>query len=302
MSTIRTLETSPSRRHQVCAVCDADVLFLPKCPACGTPTGSTVAPPSAGGQTGQVLSYAEAARARSRTVLPDELTRAWQPPAPSGRAAHRSDDWTASGSAAKRTLRRARPLAAIAVVLAIAIAISIAVTQASDHHTASVLSPPVLSSPQRYVATGLPFEATFPTKPVVSHDQLRLLNLPYTATVYSATAGSSTVSIGIYPLPLGKPGHFSVGAFVRNFLGAGGVTPAGTTLSSDGITKVDGMATVFLAATTDGGASAGFGRLVLDGHIAYEILAIGPATTIDSTFQQVMRHFRIVNPALGTTF
>jgi hypothetical protein len=302
MSTVRALETNPNRSLQVCAVCDADVLFLTTCPACGTPTGSTVAPARTTGQTGQVLSYAEAARARSRTPLPDELTRAWQAPAPRTRPATKSDDWTASGSGRKRTLRLARPLAAIGALLVVALGISVAVTQLADHHSNSLLSPPALTPPQRYVTSGLPFEATFPATPVVSHDQLLLLKLPYTATVYSATSGSSTVSIGVYPLPLGKAGHFSVRDFVRSFLAASDSTPAGTTLKAEGITKVHGMAEVSLATTTSGGRSAGFGTLVLDGHIAYEILAIGPASTVDSTFQQVMRHFRIVNPALGTTF
>lgn len=306
---------------QRCAVCDADVLFLPVCPACGSPTGNDgvpppppVAPPpiawppeatGGGGQMGTMVSFADAARKRNHGALPDQLVRAWAPPpgalvSPSSRA----DDFAVARR--HRTIvpaRRGRVLlgAAVAVVLAAALGLQLSHL---DRQPAAGIPPhgSAPAAPSRYEAGGLPFTAAFPVAPTLSHEHLSLLGLGYVASSYTAESSGTVLSVGVYPLPVGFGHPVPVATFVRNFLRIEGVERPGTSVSAGAMTKMQGLDAAMLAGTSDGGRVATFGAIVLDGHVVYELLATGPATTVEGTFGTFLARFRIVDPALGFTF
>jgi hypothetical protein len=189
-------------------------------------------------------------------------------------------------------------LVAIAVLAVAAIGGPILANELSSHSQQNQLDAPALTSPQRYEASGLPFVAEFPSAPSVGHVHLALVRAPYTATIYTADSGSSAVTVGVYPFPLGKLGRFSAGTFIHTVISHGALASR-PTLRERGATEIQGLPAAFLASTHDGGALADFGVMVLDGHVAYEILVSGPATTVDTTFQHVMSTFRIVDPADG---
>lgn len=319
---------------QRCAVCDADVLFLSVCPACGSPTGNataaaapgavaaSVAAPAAaaaaagpGARMGQMVSFADAARARNKTALPDELIKAWQPVPPVRHP--RRDEFVAASSSSRWRggSRRSRILAAAAAIVVAAAAVGVQLSHgtvappghdALTHGTAPAArsthasgSGPAMS---RYEAAGMPFSAAFPSAASMSRQHLRLLHLPYVATSYTSISAGTMVSVGVYPLPIRFGARVPLGTFVRSFLRLSGVVPPGSKVSAGHMTKLQGLDSVMVAGTADGGLSATFGAIVLDGHIVYEVLATGPATSVDQTFQKFLARFRIADPALGWTF
>jgi hypothetical protein len=306
---------------QRCAVCDADVLFLAVCPACGSPTGSEGLPPprpaapppvawppaavDGGHQMATMVSFADAARKRNQGALPDQLVRAWAPPP--GAVVSRSssaDDFAVARR--HRTLvpaRKGRVLLGVAVAVALATALGLQLShlgRPAAGGTPTHGSAP--AAPSRYEAGGLPFTAAFPVAPTLSHEHLSLLGLGYVASSYTAESSGTVLSVGVYPLPVGFGHPVPAATFVRTFLRLDGVEPPGTSVSAGAMTKIQGLDAAMLAGTADGGRVATFGAIVLDGHIVYELLATGPATTVDRTFGTFLAHFRIVDPALGFTF
>lgn len=256
---------------------------------------------------GQMVNFQDAARARQKSGLPEELLRAWQPPA-TDRRSPKSDDWSSTNGAGTQVRRLRRPLALLAAAAVVIAGASIAAVELTSH--GNPLSStgtgsggaPKFAAPARYHARGFPFVASFPSKPTVSHQKLHLLRLPYTATTYTAQDGSTSISVGVYPLPVGNPLNYHLHQFVHAFVNTSGTAPAGATVHAGAVSTFQGVKAVSLAGTADGGTSAGFGLIVLDGHVAYEILAIGPSSSVDSTFRSALKHFRIVKPSLGFTF
>jgi hypothetical protein len=267
------------------------------------------------------------ARARStKSGLPPELVRAWQTPAQAAqvRREPKVEEWSAgaaSGGKRGKAIKRAW-LAAGAVVAAVGLtAGGLALT--GHHSPAGAASGPIaggsnpaiqpngsssqssgssshsVAAAQTYAASGLPFAAEFPASPTKTQQHLHLLNVPFTATTYTSTSGSTTESVGVYPLPLGNGAHFDLANFVHAFLG---MDPSSTTLTPGPTTTFQGMKAVPLAATSSGGNEAFFGLLVLDGHVVYEVLVSGPATTVDTDWHAALAKFRVVHPALGTSF
>lgn len=304
-----------------CAVCDADVLFLAVCPACGSPTGNDGRPPpppaapppvawppaavAGGDQMGVMVSFADAARMRNRAALPEALVRAWAPVPGTGPSPSSSGDDFAVARRRRALLpsRRSLALLVAAVVVALAAAIGLQLFHLAGRPAAGI--PPQRSSPvavSRYEAGGLAFMAAFPVGPTLSHEHLSLLGLGYVASSYTAESAGTLLSVGVYPLPVGFGRPVPAATFVRNFLRLDGVEPSGSSVSAGAMTKIEGLDAAMLAGTADGGRSATFGAIVLDGHIVYELLATGPATTVDQTFKRFLAHFRIVDPALGFTF
>ncbi|MHB8243733.1 MAG: hypothetical protein ACYDGN_00065 [Acidimicrobiales bacterium] len=308
MSIVGARNSSGASDRQRCGICDADVLFLTVCPACGAPVGSRVpvltdAASSERPQPARVSSFAEVARAQSRTPLPEQLIRAWEPPGPR-RTPPRPDEWTSGGK--RRHLRRTTsvPRSRLSVVLLIALVVlggSIAALQLSNRAGHGRLGPPMLTSPRIYDMSGNPFQAAFPSHPTTRALPLHLLRLRYTASLYSSISGSSTVMVGVYPLPVGNPKNFRSGPLIRTLLATAGSVSAGTTLHGGVSATIQGLRSEWIATTTSGGQRSSFGVLVLDGHVVYEVLVTGPATTADITFHRFLRHFKITNPAGGFT-
>lgn len=240
-----------------------------------------------------MVSFAEAARTRSRAVIPDELTRAWDRPGESRRVAPSSaDEWVAAARHAPpvRIASRSRILWVLAIILvAGAATVGVMTTRGGSS------SPARTAAPQSYQASGFPFAVSFPVAPSVSHIRLQLMNVPYTATLYSATSGTTDVAVGVYPFPIGVP-KMSGQAFLRIFASHPGSAPAEARLRSGRSATIQGLPALWLAASANGGASAGFSVLVLDGHVAYEILVTGPSTSVTTTLGQIVRTFRVLDP------
>jgi hypothetical protein len=273
-----------------------------------------------------MVSFADAARARNRTVLPEELLRAWEPPAAerhlnTERHVDRSDEFAGAHAPGGKSGGRGRRLAIGAAALVVVVAGSVTAVvlthhsspsksatqaQTKTHQTSPPVSPPGAqhSAPaaRHYSADGMPFSAVFPRTPKVSHSHLSVLNHPITSVSYTASAGGTTESVGVFPLPIGNPLSFNLRRFARAFLGVSGTAPAGTTLSAGAESRIQGLATVMVAATSAGGQWATFGAIVFDGHVAYEVLATGPSTKVDAAFHSLMTHFRVSHPALGFSF
>jgi hypothetical protein len=307
---------------QRCAVCDADVLFLVVCPACGSPTGNdgrTPPPPPApppvawppagvdgGAKTGTMVSFADAARIRNGGALPDRLVQAWAPVPGTGMSPSASGDDFAVARRRRTTLVSSRSgLVVLGVVVVVALAAALGLQLAHLGRQPADGIPPQGSNPpavSRYEAGGLPFTAAFPVAPTLSHERLSLLGLGYVASSYTAESSGTVLSVGVYPLPVGFGTPVPAATLVRNFLRLDGAEPSGTSVSAGAMTKIDGLDAAMLAGTADGGRVASFGALVLDGHVVYELLVTGPATTVDQTFGTFLARFRIVDPELGFTF
>lgn len=302
---------------QRCRVCDADVLFLATCPACGTPTRAdtplaVVPAPSKQDDLSDErsaetirLSFAEAARARAKAhaPLPQELLRAWQPVPDRSQPAAKPDEWLSATrrgrvkGQAKLSSKRRNWLIGLAVLAVVAIGTPLGLKEFSANNAQHKLSAPALIPEQTYTPGGYPISARFPTVPSVVRVPLSLAGSSYTATIYTSTSGSTAVTIGVYPFPIGKLTTTSPAAFLRGFIKGGAISTAH--LHDGGQTVVEGLPAARLAATIHGGTLADFGVMVLDGHYAVEVLASGPATTVDKTFQQVMSNFRIDEPQKG---
>ncbi len=278
-----------------CRVCDADILFLSSCPACGAPSDSppkgALDPAGAGPAVaaGSVLGDG----ARSRTPQPAGRPPLSPVPGSSGRPMRPSDEWT---TAADRAVTgRARRLT---IALGLVAALAVGAGLVASGLTSRIRQPgatPNLLPPRLFRGGGFPFTASLPSAPATSHTRLVLANRRYVATVYSSAAGGVTASIGVYPFPVGSPARFHLRSFVSAFLAKGSAQRGG--LSMARTTRVEGMKAVPL--TGVGGRAGGIGMVVLDGHVAYEVLVLGPSRLAAPLFREVMAHFRVAHPSLG---
>lgn len=150
----------------------------------------------------------------------------------------------------------------------------------------------------QYDAGGWTFAAAFPAPPTATRLQESLDGKPYVATFFSSASATVDMNVGVYPYPLGKPG---VGAdtFLRRALTTIRHSPVHQGLQPGKSTQVQGLPAIWLAATFDGGNMASFGVIVLDGHVAYEVVLTGPSTTINGSFRQALGAFKILDPARG---
>jgi len=298
--------------EQRCRVCDADMLFLSSCVFCGTPVGE-VRPPA--------LLVPVGARVASRGAIPDELTRAWalkertqrsHPGSRRGRVGGvgptesvrtpvaAPDGWLAATRRSRRLGDVSRSRWALAIVLALGVAA--AAVMASM--TTGQLSPPSAGAPQghhaeapqRYDAGGWTFAADFPSAPSVVRLRSSLDGRPYIATFYSAVSPKADMDVGVYPYPIGKP-TMSALTFLRRESTGAGRSPVRVRLRPRATTTFQGLPALWLATTSDGGNKASFGVIVLDGHVAYEVVLTGPSSTVNESFQQALKTFRIVDPA-----
>jgi hypothetical protein len=208
------------------------------------------------------------------------------------------DDWVAVNRRSRRLAvygSRLRRALAIVVALAVVTAgVMVAMTMSGS-------SPSVAGAQQRYDAGGWTFAADFPSAPKVTHFRSSLGGKPYTATFYSADSHNLEMVVGVYPFPIGKP-VTSARTFLRRELTGAAHSPVSVRLRPGPSTTVQGLPSVWLAPTFDGHATATFGVIVLDGHVAYEIVLKGPSSTGDASLQQIVHTFRIIDPARARVF
>lgn len=302
MATLDERNSSSKRVQLRCRECGSDVRPAASCPACGAPAGPGL--PTAVAGSGP-LSRAEAARLQSRAHIPDELRRAWdQPPEQRPASAARTEEvlghrQSAAHAKAHRKARHGRALLVVAAaVVVVAGGVAILVTRTTTQHQQASLTPPTLTPTTRAPAQSLPFVAAFPSTPSTTQTRLTLDKVPYTATLYSAVGGGSAVTVGVFPFPLGRYGRFDARAFLTSVVERGDLGTHAR-LRVSGVTTVQGLPATWVASTAGGGTSAVFGVVVLDGHIAYELLASGPATTVTATFHHVLDGFKIISPSSG---
>jgi hypothetical protein len=103
--------------------------------------------------------------------------------------------------------------------------------------------------------------------------------------------------VKVSPFPIGKP-MGTVQTFLRRLAGRQ-VSTKGVPLHSGATTKVQGLPAVWIASTSEGGNFGTFGVIILDGHVAFEVIVGGPAATVTSTFSHVIHGFRIIDPSRG---
>ncbi len=295
------LGNGETRHPGRCRVCDADILFLSTCPACGAPADTAPTPDGALHRAGpgpvpatgsaQVVRLGDATRPRSRTPQAAGRAPARAAPASSGRPTRPPDEWTAAAPA--RTGGAKRLTAALGLVAVLAIGAGLVASGLSSRARQQGATPSLLA-PRSFRAGGFPFTAALPSAPAASHNHLRLAAKGYVATVYSSASDGVTVSIGVYPFPVGSPAGFHLRSFVSAFLTK---SAQHGTLSMARTTRFDGVKAVRLAGV--GGRTGGIGMVVLDGHVAYEVLVLGPSSLAVPLFHEVMAHFRIAHPSLG---
>lgn len=305
---------------QRCGHCDADVLFLSTCPACGMPTGNgespatygngkllpfaPVGPARKGPEMAQVLTLADAARARNN-ALEEQLVKTWREP-PTHRP--RSDDWNAGRSAGARVpgsdkkLRSGRKRLVLFACLGAALVAGAVGLGLSE----SLSSPPTSNSttaltPTRFDAGGAAFEALFPSVPITVSQRLSFAGRPYVAYSYATEQGSTALSVGVYALPIGPiPPGVTQESLARGFLrSAGSAGSVGDARARAGATTRVGNLPGVTIAGTGGSGTAAAGTLVFDGHILYEILAVGPANGLAASLQHFQAHFRVVDWRYG---
>jgi hypothetical protein len=320
-----------------CRACDADVLFLSTCPNCGAPTnrdsyekpskrgggrsgggvsaavagggmrgsasagsasgaggrtgGSSTAGGSSGGSSaaGGRTGGSSTAGAADRNAIPAALLRAWeQPKAFKGPSRLGQVRWRKLGA-----------VSALIIVLGVAGA-AVAITRAAHPPTAATSSPvtrPAAITPRIFAGEGFPFIAQFPVTPVISSQQAVFAGRSYTETTYTGSSLQSDVVVTVSPFPIGKP-MWTAQTFLRRLAGRQ-VSTKGVRLRSGATTKVQGLPAVWIASTSEGGNFGTFGVIILDGHVAFEVIVGGPATTVTFTFSHVMHGFRIIDPSRG---
>ncbi len=226
-------------------------------------------------------------------AVPPELAGAWEPqPQPS--TARSQDNWSAGGrSSIAIGVRMPRLAVCLVIVLAMAAVAAGTIALHRSNH-------PAQASPQTYSVGRYKFVASFPTAPAVTSIAARFDRLSYTETIYSAYQGSSYSSVEVFPFPIGKPKKTTADAFLRRFVARSRTGPGGARLTPGRATTVQGLPSLWLAAAFNGGNTAFFGVIVLDGHVAYELVEMGPATTVNTDFERSLQTFRIVDP--GTAF
>ncbi|HEV8064469.1 MAG TPA: hypothetical protein VGP46_06540 [Acidimicrobiales bacterium] len=232
-----------------------------------------------------------------KSQLPEELVRAWDRPSQTDRRSTRAKDEFVVGGGRRRVFGSRALLITAVVVLAGAGAY--AATTGLGHHSTPGVSAPTApqlpGAPGIYHAGPWVFTAKFPTNPVSVHAGARLGGKPYTLTTFSAAVGTSDTSVTVFPFPIGKLST-SADAFLRHFVSHDAAAPNGGTLKAGKSTRVQGFPALWIASTFDGGNSAMFGVVVLDGHVAWELMEMGPATTVTTSFQQELKSFRISDP------
>lgn len=293
-----------------CRQCDADVLFLSTCPHCGASTGKPEPPVLR--QTAAVPpvpavivppALAESARPQNRAVksgLPVELTRAWQ--GPQDRRS-RTDEWTAAregerghnlASKGSHQVTSKRLLGAVFAALVALGAVAVGVSVAT--HTQQPVQS-LTRVPQTFNAAGWVFQANFPSTPSAARLGASLYGKHYTETFYTSTSATDDMTVAVVPFPVGMP-TMSADAFLRGFVGKAPKAGGGH-LRTGRATEIQGLPSLWLAATGDGGNMATFGVVILDGHVAYEILVTGSAVSVNTAFSAAVHSFRIVDPAKG---
>jgi hypothetical protein len=296
-------ETLPTASEQRCPKCDADVLFLSTCPHCGTrirelglplnvlPFGAPPARGTPAAQTNQ--------RVPRKSGIPDELIRAWDRPAqaPSRKAVKARDEFALGNG--RSSVSHAVRNRGLKVFLGAAVAIG-AVAAGAMALNGHKSSPPAqaASTPVQFSATvsQLNFQETFPATPTVLHTPARFDGRPYVVTSYSANAGTNDLIVSVLPFPVGKPPKTGAYKFLKGFVAHQNIVPNAGRLHAGRATRVEGLPSAWLAATANGGNWALFGVIILDGHVAWEVLEIGPATSVTSNFQQALKSFLIANP------
>jgi hypothetical protein len=266
-----------AERHDLCRHCGTTIDFLSSCPSCGTVAGidpslsdgesarlpklTLVAPPVGAAGTppppaALQVQPAPPSGAPRRSVLPEELTRAW--------------DITAGPKARPAKSQRRRQAGLTGLVLLAAAGVTAGVLAAR-----STIAPPGggPGHAQRYAAPGAPFSASFPAPTMESHAHLRLAGLPYTTTAYTAFSGSQVFSATVYPFPRGKL-TMTAEQFLQNFtqrfarsshLSIPGSTP----------TTFGGLPALAALFKSPGGNVYIKVLEVLDGHIGYVLTVSG---------------------------
>jgi hypothetical protein len=241
---------------------------------------------AAGGRTG----CSSTAGAADRNAIPAALLRAWeQPKASKGPSRLGQVRWRKLGA-----------VSALIVVLGVAGA-TVAITRAAHPPTAATSSPltrpAAATTPRIFAGEGFPFIAQFPVTPVISSQQAVFAGRSYTETTYTGSSLRSDVVVTVRPFPIGKP-MGTAQTFLRRLAGRQ-VSTKGVRLRSGATTKVQGLPAVWIASTSEGGNFGTFGVIILDGHVAFEVIVGGPATTVTFTFSHVMHGFRIIDPSRG---
>lgn len=136
------------------------------------------------------------------------------------------------------------------------------------------------------------FVAAFPSPPVVTRIPALFVGKPYTATVYLSVSGGTEFLVGVYPFPLGFPSMSAtqfLDIFARQIVGA--AVPARLVPRAAG--TFDGLPAVTTTSSAAGGASAARGEFVLDGHVGYFFVALGPSSTVGSAFARFAARFAL---------
>ncbi len=209
--------------------------------------------------------------------MPPELLKAWDAPKERVRPARTQDTWTSSGhSNPVGGVRLSRVAVTLGIVIAIA---ALAAGTLVLHRSVN----PKDAAPATYAAGRYSFVAAFPTAPMVTSVRARFDGKPYTETMYAASDGSTYSSVRVFPFPIGSP-RTSAFTFLRRFVARNHAGPRGGSLRAGRTTMVQGLPSLWLADAFDGGNTAFFGVIVLDGHVAYELIEMGPATTVNMDF------------------
>jgi hypothetical protein len=207
------------------------------------------------------------------------------------------DDWVAVNRRSRRLAvygsRLRRALASVVALAVVTGGVMVAVTMSHS-------SPGIAGAQHRYDAGGWTFAADFPSAPKVTHFGASLGGKPYTSTFFSVVSPNSEMIVGVYPFPIGKP-VTSARTFLRRELSGAAHSPVSVRLRPGPSTTVQGLPSVWLAPTFEG-RLATYGVIVLDGHVAYEIVLKGPSATTDASLQQVVNTFRIIDPARARVF
>jgi hypothetical protein len=206
------------------------------------------------------------------------------------------DEWVAVSLRKRRlALYRSRVRWALAIVVVLA-GVTGGLMAAMTTSPPRPRSLPSVKATPRYDAGGWIFAANFPAAPSVTRLPTSLSGKRYTTTFYSAVSVKFDMVVGVYPFPIGKPTTSAL-TFLRHAVTRPRHSPVSVRLRPGTSTTVQGFPSVWLAPTSDGRNTTSYGVIVLDGHVAYEIVVKGPSSTADASFRLALRTFRIVNPS-----
>ncbi|MGH9172120.1 MAG: hypothetical protein ACRD0Z_14825 [Acidimicrobiales bacterium] len=242
-------------------------------------------------------------RSPKSSAIPDELTKAWDRPGHANRRAARAKDEFALGDGRSKTSSalHSRTLSLVvvaALALAAVAAGAILLVRHSSHESAAPAAP---SAPGVYSAGRWTFTASFPVTPASVQSSATLYGRRYTVTTFSSTSGQDAESVSVFPFPVGRPTG-DADAFLRTFVAQNSSPAAVGKVTPGKAARVQGLPALWLASSANGGTSAMFGVVILDGHVAWEIIETGPSTTVTMGFQQALKTFRIADPAKAFTW